>query len=170
MDASQIATKVREVQNIIGYTFEDHFILWEALQAPGSITRLFGRRNMPDGNKRLAILGDTIMKLVLIEEWYEGAEDRGKNQIPIHRPYSVLTERAGRASQIVSDVGSNVNLDRVGRLHRLDQHINRNAAQGQLISPVTMTATVEAILAAVYIDGGLSAVKQVMQTLGLGPS
>lgn len=68
---------------------------------------------------------------------------------------------------MLQQVGSNANLDRVGRLNGLDAFICRNPSQGGHISPVTMTATVEAILGAVYLDSGIDNVSQVMQTLGL---
>ena len=67
----------------------------------------------------------------------------------------------------MQQVGSNVNLDRIGRIHGLDGFICRNPSQGGHISPATMTATVEAILGAVYLDSGVESVSQVMQTLGL---
>lgn len=67
----------------------------------------------------------------------------------------------------MQEVGSNANLDRAGRLHGLDAFISRNPSQGRQISPVTMTATVEAILGAVYLDSGIDRVSEVMETLGL---
>ena len=67
----------------------------------------------------------------------------------------------------MQQVGSNANLDRMGRLHGLDIYVCRNPAQGGYVSPATMTATVEAILGAVYLDGGIDDVSRVMQTLGL---
>lgn len=73
----------------------------------------------------------------------------------------------GRASDIVQQVGSNANLDSIGRLHGLDALVCRNPSQGGYISPATMTATVEAILGAVYLDSGIDDVSRVMQTLGL---
>ena len=76
----------------------------------------------------------------------------------------------GRASDIVQQVGSNANLDRVGRLYGLDDFVCRNPSQGFYVSPLTMAATVEAILGAVYLDGGINNVSQVMQTLGLVPT
>ena len=62
---------------IIGYTFADPIILWEALQAAGSGITWAGTRHFPDGNKRLAVLGDTILQLVLVNDWYDTAYDRG---------------------------------------------------------------------------------------------
>ena len=65
------------VESIISYNFSDSLILWEALQAAGSTVRSAGTRRFPDGNKRLAVLGDTILKLVLVSEWYNSADARG---------------------------------------------------------------------------------------------
>lgn len=73
----------------------------------------------------------------------------------------------GRASDIVQQVGSNANLDRVGRLYGLDDFVCRNPAQGGYVSPATMTATMEAILGAVYLDSSINNVNRVMQTLRL---
>lgn len=76
----------------------------------------------------------------------------------------------GKAGQMISCVGSNTNLDRIGRENGLDMYINTNPSQGRTISPVTMTATVEAVLGAVYLDSGMDDVKQVMEKLGLKAS
>lgn len=149
MATQPVAATTLQVEAIIGYTFSDPLILWEALQAAGSPNRSAGTRRFPDGNKRLAVLGDTVLKLVLVGEWYDSGDARG------------------RASDIVQQVGSNANLDRVGRAHGLDGLICRNPAQGGQISQVTMTATMEAILGGVYLDGGINHVSQVMQTLRL---
>lgn len=73
----QMSNTTQGVENIIGYNFSDSLILWEALQAAGSTVRSAGTRRFPDGNKRLAVLGDTILKLVLVSEWYNSADARG---------------------------------------------------------------------------------------------
>lgn len=70
------------VETIIGYNFSDPLILLEALQAAGSTVRSAGTRHFPDGNKRLAVLGDTILKLVLVSEWYDSADGRGMLDFP----------------------------------------------------------------------------------------
>ena len=74
---AQMSDRTHGVEVIIGYNFDDPLILWEALQAAGSIVRSAGTRRFPDGNKRLAVLGDTILKLVLQQEWYDSGEIRG---------------------------------------------------------------------------------------------
>ncbi|MCJ1479872.1 hypothetical protein MMC06_000026 [Schaereria dolodes] len=147
-----VAGKIQGAETAIGYRFKDPQILWEALQAAGSSVRRAGEREIRDGNKRLALLGDTILKLVLVEDWYNSQRARVD------------------ADQAIQNIGSNANLDRVGREHGLSTLINTNPSQGSFVSPVTMSATVEAILGAVYLDDGMETVKQVMQTLGLGPT
>lgn len=77
MAAYQISDMITGVQDIIGYNFTDPFILWEALQAAGSGNTFAGNRRFPEGNKRLAVLGDTILQLVLVRDWYETALVRG---------------------------------------------------------------------------------------------
>ena len=70
----------------------------------------------------------------------------------------------------MSDVGSNANLDRIGRANGLDPLINKNPSDGDaLVAPLTMAGTVEAIIGAVYLDSNMKRVTEVMQNLGLMP-
>lgn len=64
-------------------------------------------------------------------------------------------------------MADNVNLDNVGKRVGLQDFINKSP--GQLsVAKQTMSATVEAILGAVFLDsGGLDAVGNVMDILGL---
>ena len=75
---------------------------------------------------------------------------------------------------MVSNVATNENLNKVGRAHRLQSLINDSPGRIALrkarlggIAPLTMATTVEAILGAVYMDGGMEPVAEVMQTLGI---
>ncbi|KAL8928891.1 MAG: hypothetical protein Q9172_000728 [Xanthocarpia lactea] len=148
MASAQMNNAVDGVEPIIGYVFKDRYLLWEALQAAGSSVLRAGNRSIPNGNKRLALLGDTILQLVLVEQWYAGGQAR------------VVFDRDRQR------VGSNNNLNTLGIQAGLDFFVNL-AGGTTVVSPVTMSATVEAILGAVYLDGGLPAVTPVMQALGL---
>ncbi|KAL9630636.1 MAG: hypothetical protein Q9164_006320 [Protoblastenia rupestris] len=139
------------VERIIEYTFSDGLILWEALHAPGANTYDIGNRNLSNGNKRLALLGDTVLKTVLIEGWY-----------------TTTAPRAARGSQIVADVGGNANLAGVGRQHGIEHFIVTHPGQFGPVAAGTIADTVEAILGAVWLDStNLATVRAVMQTLGL---
>ncbi|KAL8712971.1 MAG: hypothetical protein Q9220_002831 [cf. Caloplaca sp. 1 TL-2023] len=139
---------VAGVQDIIEYTFNDPYILLEALQAAGAPARHFGGRRIVDGNKRLAILGDTVLQLVLAEDWYDNGQSR-----------AVFDDARQRLL-------SNWNLNQIGVQTGLNAFVNR-AAGAPTVSPATMAATVEAIVGAVYLDGDKSAVRAVVQVLGL---
>lgn len=63
------------------------------------------------------------------------------------------------------------NLDRVGREIGLADIISKAPSLDHVVSPTTMSATMEAILGAVWDDstGDLSAIRLVAQNLGLWP-
>ena len=74
--------KVRGAENLINYTMTDPLILWEALTLPGSWPPgLSSRKIFTEGNKRLALLGDTILQSVLLQEWYHTQKSRGLHPI-----------------------------------------------------------------------------------------
>lgn len=61
-------------ENIINYTFRDDSLLLEALQAAGStLQHLY-----PEGNKRLAMIGDAVIKLALLEDLRETDTSRSR--------------------------------------------------------------------------------------------
>lgn len=144
-------TSIHGVEDIIGYHFTNPSMIWEALQAAGSPVYVIGNRRLVDGNKRLALLGDTVLQLALAETWLDANEPRA------------------RFDQIRLEVGSNPNLDRIGRETGLVAFVSKNPSQGNAVSFATMTATVEAVIGAVYLDGDMTAVKRIMGTLGLAP-
>ena len=75
---------------------------------------------------------------------------------------------------MVSSVATNENLNKVGLQHSLQNLINDSPGRIALkkkgleeIAPLTIASTVEAILGAVYMDGGMAPVAKVMQKLGI---
>ena len=58
----------------------------------------------------------------------------------------------------------------IGRTNGLDTLINKNPSDKDAnVGAITMAGTVEAIIGAVYLDGDMKSVTQVMQSLGLMP-
>jgi len=72
---------------------------------------------------------------------------------------------------MISKVTSNDNLVQVGRATELTQLINKNPATlGNVVSPITMCATIEAIIGTVWMDSkDIGAVRLVVQSLGIWP-
>lgn len=77
MASSLMMSKIEACQSIIGYEFQDHHIVWEALQMAGSGITTSGGRQIPNGNKRLAILGDNALEIILCQRWYAGGKAKG---------------------------------------------------------------------------------------------
>ena len=73
-----------------------------------------------------------------------------------------------RLNRVLSDVGSNTNLNTIGRTNGLEAFINKNpGGPDDYVALSTMASTVEAIIGAVYLDGDLESATGVMQNLGL---
>jgi len=148
--AQSMNDSVLGVERIIGYKFENPALLWEALQAPGSNVSQAGNRLISiEGNKRMAILGDKWMDFVIITDWFIE-----------NLPRVEATNR-------LQSIATNENLQRVFNHHKLHRFVNNNRAQRGLVSPSIKTSTVEAIIGAGGLDGGVEAVRLVMQNLGL---
>ncbi|KAL8830789.1 MAG: hypothetical protein Q9170_005572 [Blastenia crenularia] len=151
MASNRMERAVHGIEAIIGYTFDDPYLVWEAVSAAGSVVS-GGGRQFPNGNKRLAILGDTVLQLVLAEDWYSGRQPRAA------------------FDRIRQHLASNGNLNSVGRSHGIDAHVNLAGGQS-VISPATMAATVEAVIGAVYLDSSSThAVRDILRPLGLTSS
>lgn len=77
--------KTHACEQAIGYQFREPLLLWEALQVPGALVHM---PRYVEGNKRLAILGDMILDLLLALKWYPTWTTRGTQVSLIgHEPY-----------------------------------------------------------------------------------
>ncbi|KAL8932492.1 MAG: hypothetical protein Q9216_006814 [Gyalolechia sp. 2 TL-2023] len=101
-----------------------------------------------EGNRRLAIVGDMILDLLLALKWYPTWSNRGV--------FSTLR----------FDVTSNDSLERMGKINQLERYMTCVGGNEPPTQKV-MTATVEAIVGAAYLDGGMNAAEIVVQNLGI---
>ncbi|KAM3067050.1 hypothetical protein ACMFMG_011829 [Clarireedia jacksonii] len=60
------------VELILQYRFSNHNLLDEALLAAGASVS-----SDPQGNKRLALLGDSVLQEAVLEPWYNSNESTG---------------------------------------------------------------------------------------------
>ncbi|EGX50819.1 hypothetical protein AOL_s00054g905 [Orbilia oligospora ATCC 24927] len=65
-----------KVENIIGYKFSNSDLLTEALEASGR-AYTHDTEGGADGNKRLALVGDAILTLIQLDQWYPSSDSRG---------------------------------------------------------------------------------------------
>lgn len=79
--ATKMLNSINNVEDILGYTFIDSTYLWEALQAPGSGVSVVGTRRIYDGNKRLALRGDSAIRIIIVKDWFSTDCSRGENPL-----------------------------------------------------------------------------------------
>jgi len=77
MEDSRMTLKVQQCETVIGYNFNDKHLCWEALQAAGSGVFYIRLRRVPDGNKRLAIVGDIALNMALVPDWHASEAPKG---------------------------------------------------------------------------------------------
>lgn len=87
---------IEAVETIIQYSFNHTALLWEALQCSGIAFDSEGQTVPPGGNKRLAIIGDAVLRLALAEDWYKGSDTTGKR---IQQKSSSSSSFLGRSDQ-----------------------------------------------------------------------
>lgn len=158
---------------LTGYTFNDAELLWEAEQASGSSAAFL----YPEGNKRLAMIGDVVLKLVVLDDLRSRNMPRGKDKHSCTANCAyllliyMLRENLGPMDNIIQRIVSNTGLERIGRRIHLDELVNNNRSQQGVVSPKTLADTFEAILGAVYLDSGknIESVRLVIANVGLWP-
>lgn len=67
----------QRAQEILGYSFQDVDLLREALQAPGAGLVIHGHI-IPDGNKRLSMLGTSVIAAAISLASYHNGHSRGE--------------------------------------------------------------------------------------------
>ena len=78
MALSEKDIRIDAVETLVRYRFHNPALLWEALQGPTVLVDSVGKPVPPDGNKRLAIVGDAAIRLALAKNWYPGKTSKGK--------------------------------------------------------------------------------------------
>ncbi|EQB43741.1 hypothetical protein CGLO_17559 [Colletotrichum gloeosporioides Cg-14] len=141
--------KENEVMAIIGYTFEDRERLWEALQGKGSLVTHIGGLPVHEKNRMLALIGDKIVGLIIIRDEYRAGRTKGQATM--------------RVSELACDSRLEALCDNIG----LTQWINVSPFHGGLVSKDNKSATVEALVGAVFEEAGEAAAKRVMQNMGI---
>jgi ribonuclease-3 len=134
--------------SLIGHEFAQPALLTEALTHPGALPaqRRTGRRAGPPrrGYERLEFLGDRVLGLVVAEHlWREFARE----------PEGDLTRRLTHLvrREALARVALAMGLDRHMTLSRAD------ALGGAAKNPAILADVCEAVIAAIYLDGGFEA-------------
>lgn len=176
IDTMNADQKIAEVERILEYNFNDKLLCAQALQmaAPLSVLSVNGSNRMVDINKRLAILGDAVAAQTLCRVWFATKNQFG-TLIRAHRIATRdNTDNLEGTLQTKADWDdirqsrlSNSALAALGTSLGLGSTII--AAPGLFGPPgeKMMATAMEAVLGAVYLDGGDDAVTRVMVQIEL---
>ncbi|KAK4894543.1 hypothetical protein LTR27_007184 [Elasticomyces elasticus] len=126
------------VERLTRYRFKNLEHMREALHISGV--------NTLPSNRRLALVGDSVLRQILIDNWYPSG---AKN---------------GRASSILTEVASNASLAAVANRIGIRQFVKTDQST---VSGYTLATTIEAILDS---DKDWTVAKEVMDGFGLAPT
>ncbi len=144
-----------DTARLLGHDFAQPALLAEALTHPSALTaaqkglaqkggRRVRRAGPPRDYERLEFLGDRVLGLVIADLLWRrfDAEPEG----PLTRRHAQLVRR-----ETLAAVAIEIGLDRMIQLSPAE------AASGTARSPAILADVVEAVIAAIYLDGGFDA-------------
>lgn len=137
-----------ELEEKIGYAFKDAALLERALTTPAC------RMDRPDvlDNQRLEFLGDAVFGLLSAEAVFKTHPDEQEGPLTVRRTHLVSTAALVDAAESLG----------------LRTHLKRNAGAAEIPPRAkVLTDALEAIMGAVWLDGGLDAVRTVFKRLDL---
>jgi len=143
---------IQALEAKLGYTFSDRTLLRNALlhRSHIHVTGLERERS----NERLEFLGDAVLGLVVNEELYRNFPDRSEGDLTKMKALLVCGTR-------LSEVAGHIHLG-------VHIHMSRSeAATGGRNRSSILADTTEALLGAVYLDGGLGPARKVINRVVL---
>jgi ribonuclease III len=133
---------------ILGYEFDRPELLTEALTHPSALVpeRGRGRRAKPArrGYERLEFLGDRVLGLVVADLLWRRFEGESEGLLTRRHTQLVRRETLARVAEAIG-LGRHLVLSRA------------EAAAGSAANPAILADACEAVIAAIYLDGGFDA-------------
>lgn len=133
--------KLKRVTDALGYTFRDEALLRRALTHPSA-----GRED----NQRLEFLGDAVLQYLMSDKLYASHPSDREGSLT-HMRALLVCEAA--LSQIAAGLG-------IGEALVMDKG---EELTGGRTKPSVLCDAMEAVLAAVYLDGGMEAARAVIE-------
>ena len=132
---------LNKVMEALGYTFRDEALLRRALTHPS-----VGKND----NQRLEFLGDAVLQYLISDAIYRAHPDEREGALT-HRRQLMVCE--GALSPIAKKLG-------LGEALQMDKGEEQTGGREK---PSVLCDTMEAVLAAVYLDGGMEAARGVIE-------
>lgn len=134
--------KLEDLEKNIGYTFKNKYLLKNALTHTS-----YAYENNVDSNEKLEFLGDSILEFVSSEYMY--------------KKYPNLRE--GEMTKVRATVVCEKSLYEVAKLHDFGDFLYLGKSEivtGGRKRPAILADSVEAVIAAIFMDGGLEPAKK----------
>jgi ribonuclease III len=138
-------TEIAELESILGHQFRDPQLLLQALMHSSRIPER-AAEEPAESNEKLEFLGDAVLELVVSEElvrefpdWSEGQLSKSRARLVNATAISLSAQRLG-----------------LGKYLRLGRGEEKTGGRNK---PALLADTYEALIAAVYLDGGLEAAR-----------
>jgi len=131
---------IEQIEKIIGYKFTNRNLLTRAFTHSSAADSRFS------SNERLEFLGDSVLELVICGELYERFP--GYLEGDLTKVKSVLVSRSSCAR-----------VARKMELHKFFE-VGKGTTSRRALSGTIAAGMLEALIAAIYIDGGLEAARQ----------
>lgn len=138
-------TEMAELESILGHSFHDPRILLQALMHSSRIPERLSEEPV-ESNEKLEFLGDAVLELLVSEELVHKFPDWSEGQLSKSRARLVNASAISQAAQRLS----------LGKYLRLGRGEEKT---GGRTKPALLADAYEALIAAVYLDGGLDAAR-----------
>jgi ribonuclease-3 len=145
--AGDPARNQRELEAKLGYAFDDRSLLTNALLHRSHV-HVTGQ-DRERSNERLEFLGDAVLGLVVNEELYRRFPDSSEGDLTKMKSLLVCGARLSEVA-VAFDLGVHVRMSR------------SEAATGGRQRSSILADTTEALIGAVYLDGGLASAREVI--------
>lgn len=152
VSAAELSASLDALEVKLGYTFRDRSLLSNALLHRSHVHVTGQQRE--SSNERLEFLGDAVLGLVANEELYHRFPDRSEGDLTKMKSLLVCGARLSEVA-IESDLGAHVRMSR------------SEAATGGRQRSSILADTTEALIGAVYLDGGLQSARDVINRVVL---
>lgn len=134
----------------LGYTFRDPNLLVEALKHRSYLTET--GENRLQSNERLELLGDSVLGMLVTEHLFRAFPEEEEGNLTTMK--SLMVSR-----HILLTIGKQIDL---GQFIMLNQAEERAGGRQR---PSIISDAFEAVIGAIYLDGGLEAAKRTVEKL-----
>lgn len=152
LEAYSLADHLPALQQKLGHVFQDPSLLGNALLHRSHIHVAGQERE--ESNERLEFLGDAVLGLVVNEMLYRDYPDRSEGDLTKMKSLLVCGARLSEVAK-ANDIGEHIRMSR------------SEAATGGRKRSSILADTMEALIGAIYLDGGLDAARSMIHMVVL---